>query len=85
MLRFCVVVAFVFAWLGSSLRGHLVRCYPGCDGQLHASSDSFSQGHLVRRFVVVAFVFAWSWSQICLSFLWLSRLSLRGHGVKWMN
>ena len=76
MLRFCVVVAFVFAWLGSSLRGHLVRCYPGCDGQLHASSDSFSQGHLVRRFVVVAFVFAWSWSQLDEWVSWLPKTIL---------
>ena len=65
MLRFCVVVAFVFVWLGSSSRGHLVHCYPGgCDGQRHASSDSSSRGHLVRRFVVVAFVFAWLQSQL---------------------
>jgi hypothetical protein len=40
MLRFCVVVAFVFAWLGSSLRGRLVRRYRGCDICLRVVTES---------------------------------------------
>ena len=35
--------------------------------------------------MVVTFVFASSRSQICLSFLWLSRLSSRGRGVKFVR
>jgi hypothetical protein len=86
MLCFCVVVAFVFTWLGSSLSGHLVYRYCGCDGRRHASLSLlyawgiFLRGRVCLRvvvlfvvFMVVAFVFAWSRSHLDELVSWLPK------------
>ena len=66
-----------------SLRGRGVKFVRRFCGR-HVCCCVVAESNLFVIFVVVTFVFAWSWSQICLSFSWSSRLSLRGRGVKWM-
>jgi len=65
MLQFHVVVAFVFVWSSSSLRGCLVCCF--CV-RVH-----LLMGVLFVVFVVITFVFAWWRSQMDELVSWLPK------------
>jgi hypothetical protein len=62
MLRFCVVVPFVFAW------EYLYLCV-----FVLAWEYLYLSGGLICPFVVVTFVFAWSWSQMDELVSWLPK------------